>query len=147
MKPKLLSQEEFEYVYSKVPRFCVDVIIKTSKGIILTKRTIEPARGLWHIPGATLLKDEQLKNAAKRVAKTELGIDVVVEKMLGVIEYKYSKKYPRQDITVVFLTHPKNNNFKLKIDKHADDVGIFKKFPRNTIKQQVDFIKKYKILK
>lgn len=146
-KLKYLTPKEFENIYSKVPRLCVDVIIKTYSGIILTKRTIEPARGMWHIPGSTLLKNENLKDAVNRISISELGVSVAIDKLLGIIEYRYNQSnYNRHDISVVFLAHPRAKNFQLKIDKNASDVGIFKKFPKNTLKQQVDFIKQYKIL-
>lgn len=146
-KLNYLNSKEFENIYSKVPRLCVDVIIKVGSGVILTKRTIDPARGMWHIPGSTLLKNEKLKDAVNRISTSELGIDVVVDKLLGIIEYKYNQSnYNRHDISVVFLAHPRGKNFKLKIDKNASDVGIFYKFPKNTLKQQVNFIKQYKIL-
>lgn len=146
MQVKRLSHKEFVNIYSKVPKLSVDVNIITDKGIILTKRTIEPANGKWHVPGAVLLKGEDLRTGAKRIAKEELGIEVVIDKMLGVIEYQF-KNYPRQDIAIAFLAHPKNKNFTIKIDNHANNAGIFKKLPSNMIKKQVDFIKEHKLLK
>ena len=145
-KLKYLSQKEFAYLYSKVPRFCVDIVVMTNKGIVLTKRTIEPALGMWHFPGSTLLKDETLHNAVKRISKTELGLNVKIIKMLGINEYQF-KNYSRQDIAVAFLVRPTVENFKLKIDENADEVGVFKTFPKNMIKQQIDFIREHKLLK
>ncbi|HNV97540.1 MAG TPA: NUDIX hydrolase [bacterium] len=145
MKVKYLSQKEFEYIYGRVPRLCVEAVIKTDKGMIFTKRNIEPASGKWHIPGATLLKGESIKSSVKRIIKKELGIDVRVIKMLGINEYKF-KNYKRQDIAITFLAEPVNKNFKFKIDKHTDDVGIFNKLPKNFIKQQADFLKKQNLI-
>lgn len=34
--PKRLPLKEFKAIYAKVPRLCVDVVIKTADGILLT---------------------------------------------------------------------------------------------------------------
>lgn len=145
MKPKYLSKKEFEYIYNRVPRLCVEAIIKTEKGIILTKRNIEPEKGSWHIPGGTVLKKETLVNAIKRVVKLELGIDIVIEKMLEIVEPKL-KNYSKQVISIVFLARPKNKKLNFVLDQYADSVAVFDEFPKNTIKYHVNIIKKYKLL-
>lgn len=145
MKTKYFTLKEFNEIYSKVPRLCVEAVIKTGEGIILTKRNIEPASGTWHIPGGTLLKGESLIAGMKRIAKLELGIDIIVEKMLEVAEPKF-KNYSKHIVTIVFLAHTKNKNTKFALDKWTDNVGIFKKFPKNTIKYHRDIIKKYKLI-
>lgn len=145
MKPRYLSKKEFEYIYNRVPRFCVEAVIKTEKGIIFTKRNIEPAKGTWHIPGGTVLKGETLVNAIKRIVKLELGIDIFVEKMIEVAEPKL-KNYSKHVVSIVFLARPKNKKLNFVLDKYADNVGVFDKFPKNTLKYHVDIIKKYKLL-
>jgi len=52
--PHPLSQTEFDTIYARVPRLCVEVIMVEPDGVVLTKRSIEPGAGLWHIPGAAL---------------------------------------------------------------------------------------------
>lgn len=83
-----LSQQEFDSIYSKVPRLTVEVIIKNGDGeIYLTKRAIEPCRGQWHLPGGTVRFGEPMTDAVKRIAKRELGINVERLENKGYIEY------------------------------------------------------------
>jgi ADP-ribose pyrophosphatase YjhB (NUDIX family) len=83
-----LTQQEFDSIYSKVPRLTVEVIVKDSKrGVFLTKRAIEPCKGQWHLPGGTVRFGETLVEAVKRIAMRELGIDVLDAKLIGYIEY------------------------------------------------------------
>lgn len=77
---KKLSKEEFDKIYQRVPRICVEVIVNTSQGIILTKRLISPCVGMWHIPGGTVYFGEKLEEAANRIADDELGIDIDIKK-------------------------------------------------------------------
>ena len=62
---KPFSSEEFRSIYSKVPRLCVEVIIKTSGGIVLSLRKLPSWHGKWHIPGGTVYYKEKVADAGK----------------------------------------------------------------------------------
>ncbi len=83
-----LSKEEFDYIYSKVTRLAVEVLIyDEEKGVFLTERDIEPCKGQWHLPGGTVLFGEPLIDTVIRIAKRETDIDVKKVHMVGYIEY------------------------------------------------------------
>jgi ADP-ribose pyrophosphatase YjhB (NUDIX family) len=83
-----LTQEEFDSIYSKVPRLTVELIVKNSEGeIYLTKRAIEPCKGQWHLPGGTVRFGEPMTVAVKRIALRELGVSVKKSNNVGYIEY------------------------------------------------------------
>ncbi len=71
---------------------CVDVIVETSRGIVLTLRDIEPWKGQWHIPGGTVMYTESVEHAVKRVAKEEIGVNVAIQKLIGYTEYLNERK-------------------------------------------------------
>lgn len=141
LKIKFLPFEEFKKIYSRVPRLCVECVIQTQNGIILTKRYIEPAKGKWHIPGGTVLKGEKLKDSIERIAKSETGLDIKIIKLIGVIEYEF-KNYFNQPIGLAYLLEPKNKNQKLKTNIQANEIKIFKTLPKNIIKVQRQFLEK-----
>jgi len=133
-----ISLKQFKQIYSLVPRLCVEVLILTQDGILLTKRTIAPAKGQWHIPGGTVLKGEKLENAVKRVAKSELGLNVKVVKFLGVIQYSFRNYF---GFPVGLAYAAKITGGQLDLDKKlANDAKFFKKLPKNTIQVQKKFI-------
>lgn len=139
LKPKLkkFPFEEFKSIYSRVPRLCVEVVIKTKDGIVLTKRDIPPAKGQWHIPGGTVLMGERLEDAVKRLAEEELGVKVEIERLLGVIEYSF-KNYFSQPIGIAYLT--KITSGQLSSGRNTKALGQFKIIPKNTIKAQKDLL-------
>ena len=137
MKDKPFTFKEFKSIYSRVPRLTVELVVQTKNGIVLTKRSIVPCKGQWHIPGVTLLKGERLEQAMKRVAKKELGLKVGRAEIIGVKE-DILKGYFSQPIAVVFMT--KVANPKINPDEDADEVGVFKTIPKNTIKSQKEFL-------
>ena len=83
-----LPKEEFDAIFSRVPRLTVEVVISSpERGVLLSLRDIEPCKGMWHLPGGTVRFGEPLVQAVARVARDELGFDVEVGEMLGYIEY------------------------------------------------------------
>jgi 8-oxo-dGTP diphosphatase len=83
-----LPQAQFEWIFSRVPRLTVEVVISSpERGVLLSLRDIEPCRGMWHLPGGTVRFGEPVADAVKRVAEQELGLTVSVGPLLGYIEY------------------------------------------------------------
>lgn len=86
--PGWLPKAEFDVIFSRVPRLCVEVVITSAeRGVLLTLRDIPPNVGAWHIPGGTVLFGEPVVEAVRRVARFELGLEVSVGELLGYIEY------------------------------------------------------------
>ena len=83
-----LPKSEFDWIFSRVPRLTVELVIATrERGVLLALRDIEPCHGMWHLPGGTVRFGEPLVDAACRVAQHELGTTVEVGELLGYIEY------------------------------------------------------------
>lgn len=83
-----LPQEEFDHIFSRVPRLTVELVIASDdRGVLLALRDSGPCEGLWHLPGGTVRFGEPLVEAVKRVAQDELGVAVSAGEMLGYIEY------------------------------------------------------------
>lgn len=120
----------------------MEVILIENKKVLLIRRTIAPAIGLWHTPGGTVLKGESLGDTVRRVAKEEIGADVKLLEMLGVIEYRSFKNHYSQDISIAFLVKRKKIG-SIKLDGHADKCDFFEHIPANTIKEQKDFLKSH----
>jgi 8-oxo-dGTP pyrophosphatase MutT (NUDIX family) len=86
--PGWLPKADFDAIFSRVPRLCVEVVISTpERGVLLMLRDIPPNVGAWHIPGGTVLFGERVADAVRRVARDELGLEVTVGDLLGYIEY------------------------------------------------------------
>ena len=86
-EPLPLTDQEWKSIYQRVPRLCVELIIRSDAGVLLTLRDIEPCKGLWHIPGGTVRYAEPLVGAIRRTAQHELGIISTGAELLGYIEY------------------------------------------------------------
>lgn len=140
---KPFSPEEFREIYSKATRLCVDLVIKTKGGIILSLRNIPPYRGKWHLPGGTVFFKEKITEAVKRVAMEELGISLKLEpcQLLGYIEYPSEEKNGGFGYTVSLAFLCFSNEINFKSNNEATEVKIFKKLPPGLIKEQHVFLK------
>ena len=77
----------------KNPRLTVDAIILKGESVVLVKRGIEPFKGMWALPGGHVDYNEKVEHAVIRETKEETGLDVKIEKLIGV--YSDPKRDPR----------------------------------------------------
>jgi colanic acid biosynthesis protein WcaH len=84
-----IPDAEWETIVRNVPIVSVDLVVRVDGGIALGKRTNEPAKGEWFIPGGRVHKGETRTEAVARVAKEELGVNVEIVESLGAFEHIY----------------------------------------------------------
>lgn len=139
-RKKPFSYEEFKTIYSKVPRLCVDLIIKTEAGLVLIERKQDGWEGMWHLPGGTVHYKEKALEAVKRIGKEELGADIGVEGFVGFIEYPTEEKIRGfgWSVSLAFLV---NSLEKLpEKNEEGESIRIFKDLPEKIVSEQKDFL-------
>ena len=118
----------YKKIQTVLPIACVDLVVKNSQGeFLLGKRENRPAKGQWFLIGGRIQKGETLKQAALRKAKEELGIEVVVTKMLGAGETIWNDGplgVPVHNINVVFLVKPKKKS-QISFDSQHSNITWF----------------------
>jgi ADP-ribose pyrophosphatase YjhB (NUDIX family) len=136
--PGWLPKAEFDAIYSRVPRLSVEVVIyMPERGVLLMLRDIPPNVGAWHIPGGTVLFAERLTDAVRRVARDELGLDVVVGDLLGYIEYpSHYENGLDSPVGLAFWTVPAAG---AAIDA-PEGCGWFESLPPGLYAEQAEFL-------
>jgi len=94
-----------------LPQVCVEVVLEYDGEVLLAKRTNEPASGEWFWPGSRLFKGENLDDAAHRVAREELGIEVELLGRIGVYSHFWDTASvdgadSRHTVNVVYHARP-----------------------------------------
>jgi ADP-ribose pyrophosphatase YjhB (NUDIX family) len=138
-----IPKPEFDAIYGRVPRLTVEIIIRTSDGVILTKRSMDPCKGQWHIPGGTVRFGESLHKAVQRVARDELGVTVKPEKLLGYIEYPEMMMAGYKGWPVGITFEARIASGQLRGSEQGEEIGQFKEVPPNTIGEQAQFLAEY----
>ena len=126
MKEKI-PYDIYREIIEKVPIPCIDLIVHDKEKVLLVKRRDHPAQNEWWLPGGAVYKNEKLEEAVLRKAKEELGLDVEIQRKLGVYEFMWDKgMFPDSKtgihiIVVVFIVKPANKNQKIKLDETSSD--------------------------
>ena len=132
-----LTDEEYRFVYSRAPRLCVDLAIGSVEGLLLTKRDIPPAEGLWHMPGGRVFYKESLAEAAARIAGTELGITIELGDFIGYIEFLNDGEFVHT-VSLVFCARQIGG--MLRGSAQAKAVRMFKEPPADTHPEHKKFL-------
>ena len=134
-----LDQEEYSYIYSRVPRLTVEIVVRSHAGVLMTLRNIDPCKGLWHLPGGTVRFGERLTEAVRRIARRELGIQVRAVKLLGYIEYP-SHSEIGLDCPVGIAFEVARYGGSVRANEESRDVTWFTELPSNMHAEQAEFL-------
>lgn len=119
---------EWRAIVANVPIVSVDLVVCIDGGVLLGKRTNEPAKGEWFVPGGTVLKNEALGDAVQRVAREELGTRVTIEDRLGAYEHFYETSEvdgveTKHYVANAFVVRPDADT--LRADDQHDELRVF----------------------
>src|SRR5215210_6368622 len=65
------------------PPLAATIILPRGDKVLMSRRTIEPRRGYWTLPGGYVELGESAEEAAVREAQEEVGVEVRIERLLG----------------------------------------------------------------
>ena len=94
----MLSREDFATLVRLGPLVSMDLIVHDAAGRVLVgKRSNEPAREFWFVPGGSIKKGERLAEAFGRITVAELGEPMPIERaeFRGVYEHFYETNFTR----------------------------------------------------
>ncbi len=95
------------FIYYIDPKVAVGTIIGGG-GVLLVRRAIEPGYGKWVFPGGYVDRGEVVEDAARREAREEVGLEVRLDRLVGV--YSYPGRTP---IVVVYAATPTGGTLAL----------------------------------
>ncbi len=101
--------------YPDHPVVGVSVVIVEDGKLVLVRRGVEPARGKWSIPGGAVELGESVRDAARREAKEECGLDIelVDDRPLDTFDTMFLDKDGRLQyhyVLLQFLARPKGED-------------------------------------
>ena len=71
------------YVVFLDPKLAVVVLISVDANLVMVRRATEPALGRWSFPSGYVDRGEPVEDAGKREVMEETGLDVRVQKLVG----------------------------------------------------------------
>ena len=86
-EPARLLCTKCDFVFYLDPKLVACTIVNIDGKIVLLKRSINPEKGKWVVPGGYVDRGEEVEAAALRETREECGIDVRIKDLLGVYSY------------------------------------------------------------
>jgi len=129
----------YDQIIKWIPILCVDLVIyDRNKGVLLIRRAYPPSEGLWCLVGGMVQRSELIESAVKRHAKTETGLEVEMECLIGIYDdplrdsmindiVQYPLYKNKRTITLAYLCTPLGKN--PKPGPEALEIKFFKKLP------------------
>lgn len=110
---KLIPTEQFKIVVEYTPLISIDLITMYKDKVLLGRRVNKPAEDYYLTTGGIVRKNELFKEAQKRIAKNELGLELNNKlKFIGVFEHFYN-----DSIFDNISTHYVNHGYLLELDE------------------------------
>lgn len=137
-----IPELEYQTIVKKVPIFCIDFLIRCEDKILLLKRNENPLKGHYWIIGGRLLFQENIKDAAERIQRREIGRDFKNYKLIGFSNYKYPNLSDSRALhtpTLLYEVQVKKI-FSPNIDETHTHYKWSKNLPQK-IKNETQFIK------
>ena len=123
---RFIDQELYDQILLHVPISCVDVVIVHDGGVLLVRRNNPPACGEWWVPGGRVMKGETLREAARRKALGEVGLDCHVGPTIQTAETIFHdgpRGIPVHSINTCFLLYPIADGDGVRVRTDADHSG------------------------
>ena len=106
-----ISADDWETIVASVPIVSVDLVVSHDGGVVVGRRTNEPAKGHWFVPGGRVYKGETRRESVHRIGREELGVDVEIVESLGAFEHRYETA----DVPVADSKHYLANGYAVDI--------------------------------
>ncbi len=126
----------YQKIHQVIPIVTVDLVVKNRGSFLLVKRKNEPEANVWYFPGGRVLKNERLKEAAKRKLKEETGLTGKTQRLLGIHEHFYNprhsyfKNFSSHVISFVFEVSVSQKSL-ITLDKQSSDFRWFPNIEKN----------------
>ena len=107
--PGFVPKEQYLDIMKHTQIISADFIIFNNEGkVLLGKRTGEPAKNTWFVPGGRIRKNERFPDAVKRIFVQEIG--VILDNNhdeplpMGVYHQTYSNNFDNDDFNAHYIT-------------------------------------------
>jgi colanic acid biosynthesis protein WcaH len=142
-----LADSEFRQLIKTGPLVSVDLVVRDdSDNILLLRRTTNPAKGFFFVPGGRIFKSETIEAAFARIFLRELGTNIRLSdaRLLGVYSHIYGTNrfdednYGTHYVSVTYET--RNVEHKKTTDDDHDEFRWFSEaelLKRNDVHQYV----------
>lgn len=115
----LINKSLYQEIIKSIPILCIDLIIIHNKKYLLIKRSENPLKDEWWVPGGRVLSGETIEETAKRKLEEEVGIKITT----GMQIYAIYEDFFDKSSMGSHLYHTLSIVFKIEID-NVDNIKL-----------------------
>lgn len=131
------------FVNYQNPRPTATALVLCNNKLLFTKRAREPLKDWWDLPGGFIDKGEDPEECAIRELKEETGLDIKIEKLLGIYTGTYPSEFDPFDIlSIAYIA-----TCFTDIVRAEDDVRESRWFSKDKIPRKIAFDSNQEIIK
>ena len=86
-EPERLVCSNCQFIFYLDPKLVASSVVELDGEIVLLRRSIQPQKGKWVVPGGYVDRGEAVEAAALRETEEECGIRTRIKNLLGVYSY------------------------------------------------------------
>jgi 8-oxo-dGTP diphosphatase len=123
--------EKCGFTFWNNPKPVVSVLIQRNGKILMLQRANEPFKDYWVLPGGFMCFEETAEEAVKRETKEETGLDVKIERIIGIYRIDNDPRGMHVDII-----------YKGKADgkiKLSQEDGKYNYFAKNSLPEHIAY--------
>lgn len=109
------------------PKVVAVVVVQRGDTVLLGRRNMEPARGMWSFVSGYVDRGEKVEEAAIREVKEETNLNVQLDKLLGVFS-----EQGNPHVVIAYRASIKDNDIS-GLTAQLDEVSELAFFPRNSL--------------
>ena len=118
-EPVRLVCSHCDFIFYLDPKLVASSVVELDGRIVLLRRSIEPQKGKWVVPGGYVDRGEAVEAAALRETEEECGIRTRIKTLLGIYSYP-----GRSVVVVVYVTEYLTGD--LIAGDEAEEVKLFR---------------------
>ena len=112
------------YIYFADPKVAVIAQVEQAGRVLLVRRAVNPAKGMWALPGGYMDAGEMPEAALRREVLEEVGLAVTVERLLAIYPM-VNGNGPSQGIVLAYRAVPLNGETELTPQDDVSEAGWF----------------------
>ncbi|BAL98079.1 MULTISPECIES: NUDIX hydrolase [Caldilinea] len=112
------------FIHFPDPKVAVVALIEQDERVLLIRRAVEPARGLWALPGGYMDAGEMPEDALRREVQEEVGISIRIAELLEIFPMVNSGGVSL-GIVLAYQAHPQEGAAELRACDDVDQARWF----------------------
>ncbi len=118
-----MKESTFKTIIENVPLVSIDLCLVNRGRILLGNRNNDPLKHQWFTPGGRIFKNEPWQISLARIAKSELDINVKIERFrsMGIWDHFYSNNAIDDNVSTHYVNLPHYAIYDEKPDVKSDN--------------------------